>query len=66
VLQAHITLTFFGRKNADLAAFVRNLIRRIYDRILPSPYASCTGFDDGARICDFLLTHDRWLATDYL
>jgi hypothetical protein len=66
VLQAHIKFTFFRRKNEDFAAFVRDLILSIHDRILPSTYAFCTGFDYGARTCDFLLTRDRSLAAWYL
>jgi hypothetical protein len=66
VFQAHITLTFFCRKNADLAEFVRHLILWIHDRILPSTYAFCTGFGYGARTCNFLLTHDCSLAALYL
>jgi hypothetical protein len=62
MLQMHITFTFFHRKNAGLAAFVRDLILRIHDRIFPSTYAFRIGFDYGARTCDFLLTHDRWPA----
>jgi hypothetical protein len=66
MLQTHITPTFFRRKNADLAAFVRDLVLRIQDRILPSTYAFCTGFNYGARIYDFLMMHDRSLAARYL
>jgi hypothetical protein len=66
VLQAHITFTFFRRRNAHLAAFVRDLILWIDDRILPSTHALCTDFDYGARTCDFLLTRDRSLAAHSL
>jgi hypothetical protein len=66
VRQAHITLTFFGRKKADLLALVRDQIVRIHDRILSSTYPFCTGFDYGAWTCGFLLTHDRPLAAGYL
>jgi hypothetical protein len=59
-------LPFFGRKNANLAAFTRDLILRIHERILPSTYAFCIGFDYGTRACGLLLTHDRSLAARYL
>jgi uncharacterized membrane protein len=62
----HITLPFFRPKNADFTVFMYDLILRIHDRILLSTSAFCTGFNYGARTCEFLLTHDRSLAALYL